>query len=214
MSSGGGGGSDAVAVMRQQEAERQSAINARQQVIDSIFNDPSRQIIYDNINNDVVQAGLHQLDREKSDADRELMFSLARRGLLKSSVDADSRGRLAQNYLENTRRLQDAGNAASNDLRQKDMGEKSRLYAMSVSGGDPASLARQATEAMASNASAVNADNYLANIGGLLGNVSLGINQGLQTPGSGTGQLAKRIGTYFDSSPTSKSGKTTSIGGY
>ena len=98
MGKGGGGGGDGGAAAR--EAARRARISSNIGAIKSRFFDPTpgkitsqREALVDDVGQRIEDRYLPEFQDESKDAQRELKFALARRGLLGGSAQADAEGR-------------------------------------------------------------------------------------------------------------------------
>lgn len=98
MGKGGGGGGDGGAAAR--EAARRARISSNISAVKARFFDPTtgkittqRQALLDDVGQRIEDRYLPEFQDESKDAQRELKFALARRGLLGGSAQADAEGR-------------------------------------------------------------------------------------------------------------------------
>ena len=98
MGKGGGGGGDGGAAAR--DAARRARISSNIGAIKSRFFDPTtgkitsqREALLDDVGQRIEDRYLPEFQDESKDAQRELKFALARRGLLGGSAQADAEGR-------------------------------------------------------------------------------------------------------------------------
>lgn len=136
----------------QAEAKRKQDVLAGNAAIDSAFsgfNDAYYQKAADKYSGYYAP----QLKEQYDDALGKVTASLAGRGLLGSSVGADTLAKLKQRNADETTRVANEGLDFANQLRSKVAGDKNALYAASASAADPNSISAQA----GANATAVSA---------------------------------------------------------
>ncbi len=104
----GGGGGDGGAAAR--EAARKARIDSSIKAINALFIDPntgelipSRQQALDDVEQRVQKRFLPEFERDTANAQRELKFALARRGLIGGSAQSDASSRLRQRVADTAR---------------------------------------------------------------------------------------------------------------
>jgi hypothetical protein len=133
---------------QQAEAERQAKITQSVGAINGVFSAPARQKQYADFLKASRDLYGNDLNRQQTEASRNLKFSLARSGNIGGSLQADQGRHLGEDYnrgvIEAERRAQ--GDEAA--LRGQDQQSRLNLLAMAQSGLDANTGANQAAEAM------------------------------------------------------------------
>lgn len=167
-----GGAGKAQRRAEQAERERQQQIAATTARIDSIFDSPERQKQYDNFANALRAFYTEDAGRQKTIADRNQRFALARSGLTGGSAAADAGRTLSDEYnrgiLDAERRTQ--GSLA--DLISSDQQSRLNLIGMAQSGLNATSAARQAAEAMRANVGNARAAGRAEGLGEIFGSTA------------------------------------------
>lgn len=146
-----GGGGSAAKAAQQQEAARQAGITQAVGQINSIYGSPQRQQQYTDFQNAMQAYNLNQLDKQKTDADRNLNFALARQGLTGGSADADASANLAKDYNQGVLKSEQAASSAASQLQAQDQAQKQQLIGLAESGLDATSASNQALTGLQTN---------------------------------------------------------------
>ena len=129
---------------KKQEKERKANIAAGREKIDTAFSN-----FNDNYFNDYKNSYLDyynpQIDKQFNDTNRTLTYRLADRGLLESSVGAESLGDLFKQYGDQKAEATNAAADAANKLKAQVEDTKTNLYSLNESASDPATVASAAT---------------------------------------------------------------------
>lgn len=139
-----GGGGNASKAAQQQEAQRQAGVRRSVDQINQIYGSPARQQQYDDFEHAMQAYNLTQLDKQKTDADRNLNFALARQGLTGGSADVDASANLARQYNEGVLKSERAASGAAAGLRTQDQQSKQSLIGLAQSGLDATTASQQA----------------------------------------------------------------------
>lgn len=136
-----------------QEQERQRQIENATSVIEAIYGSPARQRQYDDFVQALRSYFTTDLDRRKSDVDREATFALARSGLVGGSAAAESARRRNEEYLRGILDVERRAQGSLADLMSADQQSRLQLIDMARGGLDATTGARRAAEMMHSNIS-------------------------------------------------------------
>jgi len=158
----GGGSSDAANEANRMEQTRQQNIRITQRRINQVFNDPQRSADIANFVGATRQYYQQDLDRQKADADRGLIFALAKSGLSGGSTQVDQQQRLGDNYAKGLLQVEQKAQGAGGALEAADQDARQRLIGLATSGLDSTTGAAQAAAMMKSNL-----ENQQASLGAL-----------------------------------------------
>jgi hypothetical protein len=133
------------------ERERQAKIQQSVGAINNVFSDPKREAqLADYLA--AMRGEYHgELDKQKSEADRQSVFALARSGQTGSSLNRDTNTDLAKDYSRGVLNADRLALGSEADLRQSDAEAKNNLLAMAFSGLDATTAARQGTQALSNH---------------------------------------------------------------
>jgi hypothetical protein len=146
------------------EKARQAAIAQTQGRVNAVFDSPARQAEIEDMMAALRGRSMEDLDREKSDVDRQLKFALARGGLTGGSVNVDKQREKGDAYTRALLNLERGVQGAGADLQAADQDARARLIQLATSGLDATTGASQAAAAMRTNlqsASSTNLSNML-----------------------------------------------------
>jgi hypothetical protein len=99
---------------------------------------------YDSRAKDYEAYAKPKLEKEFGNTKRNLVYSLARSGLMGGSVDAEKNANLEDERRQQLRNVSDAGQAQANELRQTVEGQRSNLTAQLQASADPGAAANLA----------------------------------------------------------------------
>jgi hypothetical protein len=133
------------------EREREQQIKRTTAAIDAIFDSPERQRQYTDFVSSLRAYQGEQLERQKSDADRDLKFSLARSGQTGGSVAADKGRRLGDEFSDATLEAERRAQGALSDLQASDQDARMNLIQLGQSGLDTTTGAQRAGELLSAN---------------------------------------------------------------
>jgi hypothetical protein len=160
----GGGSNRAQREAQAAEEQRMAAIRNTQGAVNRVYDSPQRQADISDYVNATRDQLTGDLNRQKSDTDRQLTFALARGGLAGGSTQIDQQQRVAEDYsrglLDTDRRARGAGA----ELQAQDQENRGRLLALATSGLDATTAAQQAAAGMRSS---LEAGKSTALVGGL-----------------------------------------------
>lgn len=147
MSKSGGNQSD---YYRQQEQDRQQAVRAGTANINAIFDgDATRPgeftpSFYDSLRQNYLDYAMPQLEDQKVQADKSLVYSLARGGNLESSTRADQTGRLQKEYDTNAQKVADQALSYENTAKSNVEDARQNLISTLNATGDATGAASSA----------------------------------------------------------------------
>ena len=160
----GGGGGDGGAAAR--EAARRSRISGNISAIKSRFFDPTtgkitagREALLDDVGQRIENRYLPEFQDESKDAQRELKFALARRGLLGGSAQVDAEGRYQDRIAKGERDISNRVLAGRAEQERLDNALMDSLIAQANADAD-----RDVLLAGLSNQQSTNASNAAARI--------------------------------------------------
>lgn len=171
-----GGSNKAANAANRAEQERQQRIAGTQSAVNRIFDSPNRQREIDDVVGATREFHTQDLNRQKSGADRQLKFALARSGVTGGSTQVDQQRMLGEDYNRGVLEVDRRARAAGADLQAADQDARARLIQLATSGLDATTAARQASESMRVNLASQRA---AAQAGGL-GDLFLGIKPVIQ----------------------------------
>lgn len=131
-----GGGNNAAAEQRALEEQRVKNIAEGNAAIEKQFSGFDDNF-YDSRAKDYEDYAKPKLEKEFGNTKRNLMYSLARSGLMGGSVDAEKNANLADERQQQLRNVADAGQSQANELRQTVEGQRSNLTAQLEASADP-----------------------------------------------------------------------------
>lgn len=132
-----------------------------------------RQQTYGDHRENIFDFNMDRLDTQKTDADRELSFSLARRGLAGGTADIDASRRLADNYDLGALAVASHADGASNELKSSDEQAKLRLISMAQNGLSAGAATNQALQQIQLSSEQAQSDRSEASLGDLFSGVAL-----------------------------------------
>lgn len=161
----GGGSNKAAKAAQQQEAARQAGITNAVNQINSVYGSPQRQQQYADFQKALQAYNLQQLNQQKTDADRQLNFAMARQGLTGGSADADASANLARSYNQGVLKSQQQAASAAANLQSADQQQKQQLIGLAQSGLDATSASNQALAGLQTNLQAAQAQAQAQGLG-------------------------------------------------
>lgn len=139
-----GGSSKEANIARYEEQQRQEAIRQGTANIDSMFNGQFTDDYFKKQGQNFLDYANPQLESQYGDAQKELTYSLARSGLLDSSVRADKEAELQKKYDLNKQQIADQALSYSTDARNNVEKSRSDLITMLNATGDAQGAANSA----------------------------------------------------------------------
>lgn len=132
MSSGGSATGEA----QRAEAQRQQQIAYTTGEINKVYDAPSRQAQYDDFLGAVRSHYTDDAKRQKTIADRNTKFALAKGGLNGGSAERDARTQLGEEFTRGLLQSEDKAQSALGDLKSQDEASRLQLTTMAQSGLD------------------------------------------------------------------------------
>ncbi|WP_433897398.1 hypothetical protein [Stenotrophomonas geniculata] len=144
-------GESAADVAARMEMERQERIREAQGRINQVFDNPRRARDIADFVSATRSKLMEDLNRQNTDATRELKFSLARGGLSGGSVNVDQNRRLTDEYNRGLINVEGRAQGAGAQLEAADQDARARLIQLATSGLDATTAASQAAAGLRSN---------------------------------------------------------------
>jgi len=144
-------GESAADVAARMEMERQERIREAQGRINQVFDNPRRAKDIADFVSATRSKLMEDLNRQNTDAARELKFSLARGGLSGGSVNVDQNRRLTEEYNRGLINVEGRAQGAGAQLEAADQDARARLIQLATSGLDATTAASQAAAGLRSN---------------------------------------------------------------
>ncbi|MEE9311797.1 MAG: hypothetical protein V3V10_05220 [Planctomycetota bacterium] len=165
----GGGGGKAAKHARTEELARKREIAAATSAIDRAFSRRGSQL------DDFVSALREQFGaeagRQKTIADRQLKFSLARGGLTGGSAAADTGTELGEEFQRGILKGERLSQSALADLKSADEASRARLVALAQGGAGVTSSATNAANALSANIKGARSSSGIESLGDIFGDV-------------------------------------------
>jgi hypothetical protein len=144
-------GESAADVAARLEMERQERIRESQGRINQVFDNPRRARDIADFVSATRSKLTDDLNRQNTDANRELKFALARGGLSGGSVNVDQNRRWADDYNRGLLAVEGRAQGAGAQLEAADQDARARLIQLATSGLDSTTAASQAAAGLRSN---------------------------------------------------------------
>ena len=168
----GGGNDSAQREAQYQEQQRQENIRRTSAEVERIYGSPERQQQYEDFYGATRDLGMQDLNQQKSVADRQAKFGLARGGLTGGSRAVDLGSQLGREYTDGLLTVDQRALAAKADLMGADQQAKNNLLALTQSGLDMTTAQQNATAAMQANLQSGEATRLAGGIGDIFGTAS------------------------------------------
>lgn len=178
------------------EAARQAAMGDAKSQINAIYDSPDRQKQYDDFINAVRENYRTDADRQKTIADRNLKFSLARGGLTHGSADVDARRTLGEEYTKGILTSENKAQSALAGLKAQDSQSRLNLIGLAQTGLDATSAVQRAGEQMQASAQGAQSDAALKGLGDIFGATADTYKRQQEAAQLRKGQLAP-VGTLY-----------------
>lgn len=159
------------------EEARQKAIANTQAQVNAVFNSPQREADINDYMGGLRQFYGQDLDRQKTDTDRQLKFALARGGLVGGSTQVDQQKRFGEDYNKALLGVEQKVQGAGAQLRSEDQDARARLISLATSGLDATTGAQQAAASMRNNLAADKSTNMAQGLGDMFGAYSKYFNE-------------------------------------
>lgn len=151
------------------EAERQANIRKASAEVENIFGSPERQKQYTDFYNATRDLGMSDLNQQKTVADRQAKFGLARGGLTGGSRAIDLGSQLGREYTDGLLTVDQRAQASMADLMSADQQAKNNLLALTQSGLDLTTAQQNAASGMRANLQAGEASRLAGGLGEVFG---------------------------------------------
>ncbi|MEN5115843.1 hypothetical protein ABE488_00700 [Luteimonas sp. TWI662] len=164
-----GGSNKAANEANRMEQQRQARIASTQARVNQVFNNPSRAADIADYVGAVREFHTDDLNRQKSDADRNLRFALARGGLVGGSTQRDQQQRFGEDYSRGVLDVERRALGAGSELEAADQDARARLIQLATSGLDTTTAAQQAGAALRTNLEAGRSTAMAQGLGDMFG---------------------------------------------
>lgn len=144
----GSGSNDASKEAERAERERQAQIASTVSRINQVYDNPAREAEIGDFLGATRQYYRDDLDRQKSDTDRNLKFAMARSGQTGGSVSYDNARRVGEEYTRGVLEADRRAQAAAANIRAQDEESRLRLIQMAQAGLDATTASQQAASAL------------------------------------------------------------------
>lgn len=151
------------------EAERQENIRRGSAEVERIYGSPERQQQYEDFYGATRDLGMADLNKQKTVADRQAKFGLARGGLTGGSRAVDLGSQLGREYTDGLLTVDQRALAAKADLMGADQQSKNNLLALVQSGLDLTTAQQNAASGAAANLQAGEATRLAGGLGEIFG---------------------------------------------
>ena len=224
MGKGGGGGGDGGAAER--EAARKRRVDASIRAVNALFLDPatgemigSRVQALDDGESKVQQRFLPEFQKDTANAQRELKFAIARRGLSGGSAQSDASSRLRQRVADTERDISQRALVARNEAERGQQNLLDNLIAQAQADTNQSILLNQASSGQnaainraVDQAKAQALPNAFQDVGTLFKDIveRRNFNQGLRAGLAGSGFQNATPSTLFGSGSSNSGVETAS----
>lgn len=154
------------------EDERRAAITRTTADVNRIYDAPQREAQYGDYLSAVRKRYTDDANRQKTVADRNLRFSLARSGLAGGSADVDARRTLGEEYTRGILSAEDKAQQALAGLRAQDEQSRLNLIQLVQSGLDATTAAQRANAQVAQSAQQAQGGAALTGLGDIFGSTA------------------------------------------
>jgi hypothetical protein len=204
-------------VVNQAEIDRINAENEKRGFLPDYT--PERQQALDDVQEKVRQRFMPEFERDTANAQRELKFALARRGLSQSSAQADASSRLRQRVADTERDIAQKALVARTEAERGQQALMDNLIAQAQADTEQSVLLNQATSGQnaainraVENAKAQALPNAFQDVGTLFKDIveRRNFNQGLRAGLTGTGFRTSTPSSLFGSGSSNSGVETAS----
>ncbi len=157
------GGDGGAGEARAREEERQRKIDSGIKAVNALFGTDDKNTQYAGHRQNVYDLNKTAIDKSYEDAQRGLVFNLARNGLSNSSIGADKKSDLLTNYNDNIQKANDMSDSAMNSLKTSDERTRQNLVNSVQTGLDQTQAVSQALGNMQLNYDKANETNVANN---------------------------------------------------
>ena len=167
-----GGNDRAQREAQRAEEARQAGIRRTASQVESIFGSPARQAQYQDFYSATRDLGMADLNKQKTIADRQAKFGLARGGLTGGSRAVDLGSQLGREYTDGLLTVDQRALAAKADLMGADQTAKNNLLALAQSGLDLTTAQQNAAAAMQASLQSGEATRLVGGLGDIFNTAS------------------------------------------
>ena len=167
-----GGNDRAQREAQRAEQARQDAIRRASAEVERIYGSPERQQQYTDFYNATRDLGMADLNKQKTIADRQAKFGLARGGLTGGSRAVDLGSQLGREYTDGLLTVDQRALAAKADLMGADQQSKQNLLGLVQSGLDLTTAQQNAASGMRANLQAGEATRLVGGLGDIFNTAS------------------------------------------
>lgn len=146
-----GGSDDAANEANRAEANRQAKISETQARVNEVFASPTRAAEIEDTTGAVRDYYTTDLNKQKSNSDRNLKFALARGGLTGGSAQVDQQRVLGDEYAQGVLDVERLALGAGTELSAADQAAQQQLISLATTGLDATTAASQSAAAMQTN---------------------------------------------------------------
>lgn len=167
-----GTSSKSTTAAQQAEQWKQSQIDKTIDQINAIYDSDSRKQQISDYQTALQDYYLQDLNYQKTTADRDLKFALARSGLTGGSRQVDANRTLGEEYQKGILQAEQSAQSAASNLQSQDEQSRSNLLSLAQSGLSTTDAATRAASAMQSSLSSAKADAYGQGLGDIFTSVA------------------------------------------
>ena len=168
---GGGGSNRAQQQAEAEERARQARIQQTTAQVNSIFDSPERQAQYGKYGDALREYYAQDVNRQKTVADRDLKFAMARSGNTGGSVAVDSGRRLGQEYTKGLLSAERQAQGQVANLMNQDEQARSNLIGLAQAGLGATQAAQQAAGALRANLMGAESAGKMQSLGDLFSGI-------------------------------------------
>lgn len=167
-----GGNDRAQKEAQRAEEQRQAGIRQTSAGVEAAFSSPERQQQYTDFYSATRDLGMTDLNQQKTIADRNAKFALARGGLTGGSRSRDVGTALGQDYVEGLLNVDRRAQGSMADLMAADQVSKNNLLGLAQSGLDLTTASQNAASALRANLQSGESTRLAGGLGELFGTAS------------------------------------------
>lgn len=127
-----------------EEKLKQEQISNTEKALSDVYDSPERQAQYDDYVAALRDSYGTDLNKQKSSADRNLKFSMARSGLTGGSAAVDSNRTLGEEFQKGVLNAENKAQASLGELKAADEATRSNLFQLGLQGADATTTASRA----------------------------------------------------------------------
>jgi hypothetical protein len=168
----GGGSNSAQKEATREEERRRAEITRNTQAANAAFDSPERQAQYNDFYGATRDLGMQDLNQQKTKADLNAKFALARSGQTGGSRSRDVGTQLGEDYIKGLLTVDQRALGAKSDLMGADNATRQNVLSMVMSGMDLTTANSNAAAGLRSNLESGKATRLAGGLGELFGGVS------------------------------------------